>query len=313
MQLNRQMLQIINSLRRTHDLCPLKYNKQLEGAAIQHTIDMVRNDFFSKVGSDKSSIGERVTRAGFKWDGVSENLGFGQEVVQEVIDYWMQSGGRENILNPDYTQFGACELSTKWSAVFAYNLREKPSEHAKDPARLKMDMLAAVNEVRAQHGLSQLIYNDKLEQAARAHTCDMVQQDFMSHHGSDGGQVWDRVTRTGYSWAAVAENLASGQRDIPQVMDSWMKSPGHRVNILDPQHTHFGMCEMSYTWTQVFAADKNLAVGNNDDVDDYDDDVDDYDDDDYDDMNNDREGNDDRDMDRRRRRDMPRVDPYGYY
>mmetsp|Transcript_22179 Transcript_22179/g.33860 ORF Transcript_22179/g.33860 Transcript_22179/m.33860 type:complete len:277 (+) Transcript_22179:246-1076(+) len=222
---------------------------------------MVRNDFFSKTGSDKSSIGERVTRAGFKWDGVSENLGYGQSDIGEVVDYWMKSGGRENILNPDYTQFGACELSTKWSAVFAYNLREKPSEHAKDPTGLKMEMLRAVNDVRAQHRLPPLDYDDKLEQAAIAHTRDMVRQDFMSHHGSDGGQVWDRVTRTGFPWSAVAENLASGQRDIPQVMDSWMKSPGHRVNILDPQHTHFGMCEMSYTWTQVFAAMKGRQGG----------------------------------------------------
>jgi uncharacterized protein YkwD len=40
------------------------------------------------------------------------------------------------------------------------------------------------------------------------------------------------VRRHGYRYAAVGENLATGQRAARQVVDQWMGSPGHRANIL---------------------------------------------------------------------------------
>ena len=40
---------------------------------------------------------------------------------------------------------------------------------------------------------------------------------------------------------SVAENIAMGQRDGPEVLRSWMNSSGHRANILDPRLTHAGL------------------------------------------------------------------------
>jgi uncharacterized protein YkwD len=44
----------------------------------------------------------------------------------------------------------------------------------------------------------------------------------------------------GYPWPA-AENVARGQLRPHEVMHAWMKSPGHRANILDPEARAVGV------------------------------------------------------------------------
>jgi uncharacterized protein YkwD len=46
------------------------------------------------------------------------------------------------------------------------------------------------------------------------------------------------IMRLGYN--NVAENIAAGQKDMESVMDSWMKSMGHRSNILNRSFTNIG-------------------------------------------------------------------------
>ena len=60
----------------------------------------------------------------------------------------------------------------------------------------------------------------------------MASRQKLDHKGGDGSTVSDRVKRVGYVYVRVGENIANGQKSVEQVMDSWMKSPGHRANIL---------------------------------------------------------------------------------
>jgi uncharacterized protein YkwD len=48
-----------------------------------------------------------------------------------------------------------------------------------------------------------------------------------------------RFNESGYAGYGGGENVAWGQKTIPQVMDAWMNSPGHRRNILG-NWTHIG-------------------------------------------------------------------------
>ena len=65
---------------------PLCYNGKLIAAAITHTSDMVRNDFFSHIGSDGSAPSDRVTVAFYTWDAVAENIAWGQRSVASVMN-----------------------------------------------------------------------------------------------------------------------------------------------------------------------------------------------------------------------------------
>jgi uncharacterized protein YkwD len=111
-----------------------------------------------------------------------------------------------------------------------------------------------INAARVQNGLRALPENIRLTQAARTHARDMAENGFVDHKGSDDSNLQDRVTRTGYAWTLVAENVAAGQKTVQEVVQGWMKSPGHRKNILNEEVRELGAGHVS---------NPNVGVGKN--------------------------------------------------
>ena len=109
----------------------------------------------------------------------------------------------------------------------------------------------ALNSQRAAHGLHAVQPHQLLMAAAEAHARDMASNGFMSHRGSDGSSVAQRVRRQGFCYRHVNENIAMGFRDPEQVMTGWYKSPGHRRNALSRQVTHYGFAAVDRSWVLV--------------------------------------------------------------
>ena len=108
-------------------------------------------------------------------------------------------------------------------------------EDAKAPKSAGVNLtplIEAHNRVRAAEKRSALRANSQLSEAAQDHARDMAQHNNLSHEGSDGSDVAKRVKRRHYSYQAVGENIADGQRTIEEAMRSWLDSPPHRKNIL---------------------------------------------------------------------------------
>lgn len=97
-----------------------------------------------------------------------------------------------------------------------------------------------INAARIQNGLPAVPVHMRLSLAAVTHARDMAENDFVDHKGSDGSDFKDRVTRAGYAWTLVAENVAAGQPTVQAVIRDWMDSPGHRVNILNEEIREIG-------------------------------------------------------------------------
>jgi uncharacterized protein YkwD len=100
-----------------------------------------------------------------------------------------------------------------------------------------------------------------LTEVALRHARDMAQHGSMDHRGSDGSQPDERVTRAGYRWRAVGENIAAGQRTADAVVTTWLDSAGHCTNIMEPEFTETGIAfalapsrNPAIYWAQVFAA-----------------------------------------------------------
>jgi uncharacterized protein YkwD len=84
-------------------------------------------------------------------------------------------------------------------------------------------------------------WNDRLAAAAAGHALDMAEHDYFEHVGLDGRTVGQRVSAEGYNWHTVGENIAAGQRAIAQVVDGWIDSDSHCVNMMDPEFREIGM------------------------------------------------------------------------
>ncbi len=125
-----------------------------------------------------------------------------------------------------------------------------------------LEALSLVNNVRASGctcgdevmpPVAVLQLHPALQRAAEVHTADQALNQNMSHVGSDGSRVGDRLTAAGYSWSNVGENVAWNQRSVVQVVDAWIGSPGHCRNIMNPAYRYMGFAENDWYWTQVFA------------------------------------------------------------
>lgn len=119
------------------------------------------------------------------------------------------------------------------------------------------EVLALVNEERADAGCRPLTADGTLGRVADTYAGVMADTQRLSHTGPDGSTVGDRVTRSGYTWSSVGENIARGQADAEAVVDAWMNSPGHRANILNCSFRELGIGVDQGSggpwWTQVFA------------------------------------------------------------
>jgi uncharacterized protein YkwD len=88
------------------------------------------------------------------------------------------------------------------------------------------------NSRRVKAGCRPLRIDGRLRSAARLHSADMAAHDYFGHIAPGGGTFVDRLKGAGYLLPG-AENIAKGYQTSTQVMDGWMKSPGHRSNILN--------------------------------------------------------------------------------
>jgi uncharacterized protein YkwD len=114
--------------------------------------------------------------------------------------------------------------------------------------------LCLINGERTARHLSALRSAPALDVAARNYSQRMVAQAFFSHVAPDGQAPLQRVRSSGYLRGArtwqIGENLAWGSltSSTPDaIVASWMQSPGHRANMLEPAYREIGIGLVSGT------------------------------------------------------------------
>ena len=110
-------------------------------------------------------------------------------------------------------------------------------------------VLQFMNEQRQKRGLPPLQRSTRLDAAAADRMRDMFERRYFDHVAPDGAPPFVSVRERGYAYTAVGENLAAGQRAARQVVDQWMRSKGHRANILgDFEDIGIAIASGSPTW-----------------------------------------------------------------
>jgi uncharacterized YkwD family protein len=101
-------------------------------------------------------------------------------------------------------------------------------------------ILKQVNVERTKVGLAPLQIDYRLVQTARAKSQDMITHGYFDHQSPTLGSPFDQMKRAGITYHYAGENIA-GNPSAAGAMVSWMNSPGHRANILNPNFTHIGI------------------------------------------------------------------------
>jgi uncharacterized protein YkwD len=101
-------------------------------------------------------------------------------------------------------------------------------------------LLGQINRERGKRGLAPLTADQKLTAAAQRHAEEQARFNHLDHKSINGDSVSDRVSKAGFNWSFVAENLAAGRETTEATIQDWIKSPGHNKNLFTKQASHFG-------------------------------------------------------------------------
>ncbi len=111
-------------------------------------------------------------------------------------------------------------------------------------------MFALVNQARARvqkcgsktmPAVGPVDYSDEIAKAAQAHAQDMADKSYFSHDSRDGRSFDQRIAATKYRGYAGGENIASGFPTAQETLKGWLNSPGHCMNLMDPDFDHMGL------------------------------------------------------------------------
>jgi uncharacterized protein YkwD len=134
-QVSQKALSLVNAARAKARKCgptqfaaapPLTLSAMLSRAALVHSQDMAKKDFFEHKGSDGSTVGIRTARVGYVWRTVGENIAIGPQTAEVVVQGWIDSPGHcANIMSPAFTEMGIAfvvdrksEAGIYWTQVF---------------------------------------------------------------------------------------------------------------------------------------------------------------------------------------------------
>ncbi len=114
------------------------------------------------------------------------------------------------------------------------------------------DVLALVNQTRAEKGVAPLKFDESLLETAMQRAAELSL--YYSHTRPDGS---DCFTASSHAATRRSENIAIGYNTPDKVMNGWINSPGHYANIMDADVTSIGIgcfinSEGTYNWVQFF-------------------------------------------------------------
>jgi uncharacterized protein YkwD len=149
--------------------------------------------------------------------------------------------------DPAFREIGSWQRGTDvWLALAAPF--SPPASHER--AAISRRALALINQARARarrcgstpfEPAPALGLNSSLEHVAQHYARDMATYGYMAHTGRDGSSPAQRITRSGYRWRAVGENLASGIMTPEDAVAGWLHSPEHCANLMDPAFRQMGL------------------------------------------------------------------------
>lgn len=141
-------------------------------------------------------------------------------------------------------------------ALFTANAAVVASCESSGSSGFQAEVLLRVNALRAAGAVCgttiyvaapPLNWNNLLQQAASGHSSEMAKNNYFSHDSLNGKTFAQRLTDASYGYSAAGENIAAGDSSVEQVVNHWLHSPGHCVNMMNPTYRDIGVACASST------------------------------------------------------------------
>jgi uncharacterized protein YkwD len=124
-------------------------------------------------------------------------------------------------------------------------------------------LLERINKIRRAEGLAALSNDERLSEVARDFSCRLARDDLFGHVSPSGQTFTDRVRAAGRDYRSAAENVAmnvNAKNPVERAVQGWMKSRGHRENILSREFSvsGIGVCARGnkFYFTHIFVDPK---------------------------------------------------------
>jgi len=228
------------------------------------------------IGSSPESYGEtnhRIYRAGYTPHRWTESTFLGPR-AEELLAQWrkLRPDSWRQAVAGDFQDVGIGlawhRRRPVWSIILALPKRAaewRAAAPLRELERVRATALEAVNRFRRDKRRREVASDPRLDEAAQRHATDMLRRAYYSHRSPEGSTPQQRVRAAGYRDArVVGENIAKGLFTPEEVVRRWMKSYGHRRNMLlhDATHTGLGVAfgenanGFEVVWVQLFAGDR---------------------------------------------------------
>ncbi|NBJ16223.1 MAG: SafA/ExsA family spore coat assembly protein [Dehalobacter sp. 4CP] len=122
--LETEVIRLVNVERAKKGLQQLKQNWELCRVARYKSQDMINKGYFAHESPTYGSPFKMMESFGIRFSAAAENIAYGQQTPQEVMNSWMNSAGhRSNILSPSYLEIGVgaakdSEGNIHWTQMF---------------------------------------------------------------------------------------------------------------------------------------------------------------------------------------------------
>jgi uncharacterized protein YkwD len=243
-----ELLRLINAERQRVGAPPLRYSPELTRAAEEHAAEIAARGRLQAGSSEE--MWQRLRRAGYDAHSWTESLATSPGDAETVLRN-LRRGDAESfrrLLTSENREIGIGVDRLRGSPLYIFLAAVPEADYfargttgIRDLDGARAEVLARVNEARKKAGMAPLRSNARLDQAAQHHAEDMLARGYFAHESPEGKTVRERARAAGYDWRNIGENVAEGQFSVDEVMDTWLHSPGHRGNLLDPEFKELGV------------------------------------------------------------------------
>ena len=127
-------------------------------------------------------------------------------------------------------------------AEASFQQKKEQSSFTKDIQAIEREVFELLNKEREKQGLSILRLSEPLSLLARKHSQEMALHENLGHLSSSGKDYTDRLVEDKFYFKKNGENVARSDSFLAELIhEGFMKSPGHRENILDPEFDEVGI------------------------------------------------------------------------